>query len=307
VRSEGALHRRRHRKIAVVVASGEILDGDQPPGTVGGDTLATTLRDARHDDDVAAVVLRIDSPGGSMLASEFIRREVAALRQAGKPVLASMGSVAASGGYYIAMEADRILAQPTTITGSIGVFSVVPTFERTLAQAGVTSDGLGTTRLAGALRLDRSLTADVREIMQASVEHAYRTFVGKVAAARGREFDVIDSVAQGQVWTGAEASKVGLVDRLGTLDDAVRQAAELAGLGGKKYDVDWYQPDWSWRDRLLADLRVRAGAWMDDLVPAITLPTRLPGIAGVWREAQRFQRIAARPGTLQAYCACTLE
>lgn len=307
VRSEEALQRRSRRKVAIVVASGEILDGDQPPGTVGGDTLASTLRDARHDDTVAAVVLRIDSPGGSMFASELIRREISALKEAGKPVLASMGSVAASGGYYIAMEANRILAQPTTITGSIGVFAIVPTFERTLARAGVTTDGLGTTQLAGALRLDRALSADVREILQASIEHAYRTFVGKVAAARGRGFEVIDSVAQGQVWTGTEALHVGLVDELGTLDDAVRQAAELAGLAGSKYDVEWYQPEWSWRDRLLSELRARAATRIDGLLPAIPLAPRLPGISGIWREMLRFQRIAARPGTPQLYCACTLE
>lgn len=307
MRSEEALHRSARRKIAVVVASGEILDGEQPPGTVGGDTLAATLREARYDDEVAAVVLRIDSPGGSMLASEFIRREIAALKETGKPVLASMGSVAASGGYYIAMEADRIIAQPTTITGSIGVFAIVPTFEHTLERAGVTTDGLGTTRLSGALRLDRSLTPDVREIMQSSVEHAYRTFVGKVAAARRRDVEVIDSIAQGQVWTGTAARDAGLVDRLGTLDDAVRQAAELAGLGGRKYDVDWYQPEWSWQDRLLADLRSRAAGWAGDLVPAMRLSRRLPGVAGAWREALRFERIASRPGTVQAYCACTLE
>ncbi len=307
VRSEEALHRRPQRKVAIVVASGEIMDGEQPPGTIGGDTLAATLRDARYDEAVAAVVLRIDSPGGSMLASEFIRREVSALKEAGKPVLASMGSVAASGGYYIAMEADRIVAQPTTITGSIGVFAIVPTFDRTLARAGVTTDGLGTTQLSGALRLDRALSADVREIIQSSVEHAYRTFVGKVAAARGRGFDVIDSVAQGQVWTGAEARRVGLVDGLGTLDDTVRQAAELAGLAGSKYGVEWYQPEWTWRDRLLAELRARAAIGVSAWMPSVSLAPRLPGVAGVWREVLRFERLAARPGTLQLYCACTLE
>ena len=224
-------------------------------------------------------------------------REVAALKDAGKPVVASMASVAASGGYYIAMEADRIVAQPTTITGSIGVFAIVPTFERTLARAGVTSDGLGTTQLSGALRLDDLSDPEVREIMQASVEHAYRVFVGKVAAARGREFDVIDSVAQGQVLTGAEATKVGLVDRLGTLDDAVRQAAELAGIAGKKYDVDWYQPDCGAGATACSRwLPARAVASVGALVPVVTLSPQLPGVAGVWREALRFGRIAARPG-----------
>jgi protease-4 len=307
VRSEAALHRERPRKIAVVVASGEILDGDQPPGTVGGDSLVQTLRDARNDDDVAAVVLRIDSPGGSMLASEFIRREIEALQRDDKPVVASMGTVAASGGYYIAMEADRILAQPTTITGSIGVFAIVPTFERTLEKVGVTSDGVGTTRLAGSMDLGRSLSPEIRDILQASIEHAYRTFVGKVATARGREFDAIDSVAQGQVWTGAEAVKVGLVDRLGTLDDAVVEAATLAKLTPKDYELEWYRPEWSLTDRLLADFRARVAAGVADLSPELAVPRRLPGYAAALREWRRVGRIAARPGTVQAYCACSLE
>ena len=176
MRPKHALHLDGDR-IGVVVASGEILDGEQPPGTVGSDSLVRLLREALHEDDIKAVVLRIDSPGGSMFASEVIRREIDALRKAGKPVVASMSSVAASGGYYIAMDANEIWASPATLTGSIGVFAVFPTVERTLDKFGITIDGVGTTPLADSLRLDRSLQRQAKEILQSSVEHTYSVFV----------------------------------------------------------------------------------------------------------------------------------
>ena len=206
------------------------------------------------DDDITAVVLRIDSPGGSILASEVIRREVAALRAAGKPVVASMGTVAASGGYYIAMDADKILAAPTTITGSIGVFAVIPTFQRTLDKIGVTNDGFGTTRLSGQSDLDRALGPDTKVILQASVEHAYRNFVESVAEARKRRFEEIDSLAQGRVWIGEDAKAAGIVDHLGNVDDAIAEAAKLAKLGDD-YDVRWMEPELSWREELVMHLR----------------------------------------------------
>ena len=220
------------------------------------------LRDVRNDDDLAAVVLRIDSPGGSIMASEVIRREIAALRAAGKPVVASMSTVAASGGYYIAMDADRILAAPTTITGSIGVFAVVPTFQRTLDKIGITNDGFGTTRLAGQTDLDRGLGPDAKEILQASVERHYRTFVEGVATARKRRPEEIDSLAQGRVWTGADAKAAGIVDELGGIDDAIADAAELAGLDDDEYDVRWMEQEHTWRDALAWRLR-GAAAWVD--------------------------------------------
>ena len=235
VRPKHALHLDGER-IGVVVASGEILDGEQPPGTVGSDSLVRLLREALHEDDIKAVVLRIDSPGGSMFASEVIRREIDALRKAGKPVIASMSSVAASGGYYIAMDADEIWASPATLTGSIGVFAVFPTVERTLGKFGVTIDGVGTTPLADSLRLDRTLHDQAKEILQSSVEHAYSVFVGNVATARKKSFDDIDAVAQGRVWAGADAAQHGLVDHLGSYKDALNAAAKLAKLG-KDYKV----------------------------------------------------------------------
>ncbi len=230
VRPARALHLDGDR-VGVVVASGEILDGEQPPGTVGSDSLARLLREALYEEAIKAVVLRIDSPGGSVFASEVIRREVDALRKAGKPVVASMSSVAASGGYYIAMDADQIWASPATLTGSIGVFAVFPTVERTLNKFGITIDGVGTTPLADSLRLDRSLSEGAKDILQSSVEHTYTEFVEHVATARGKSFDDIDAVAQGRVWAGADAAQHGLVDHLGSYKDALNAAAKLAKLG----------------------------------------------------------------------------
>lgn len=302
VRSEDGLARHAGQSIAVIVASGEILDGEQPPGLVGGDTLAALLRDVRLDDDYAAVVLRIDSPGGSMMASEVIRREVASLRDSGKPVVASMGTVAASGGYYIAMDADRIYAAPTTITGSIGVFAVVPTFQRTLGKVGVTSDGFGTTRLSGQMDLGRELGPDAREILQASIEHHYRLFVDRVAAARKRRPEEIDSLAQGRVWTGADARAAGIVDELGGVDDAIAKAADLAGLG-EDYDVRWMEQEMSWRDTLV--LRLRGGiAWLVDAVA----PRRatLPRLGYALERARALLALAAA-GKPVYLCSCELE
>lgn len=229
----------KDKNIAIIVASGEILDGYQSPGTVGGESTTDLLERARKDETVSAVVLRIDSPGGSVFASEVIRQEVLALKEAGKPVVASMGSVAASGGYWIAMSTDQILATESTITGSIGVYGMFPTFERTLATIGIHTDGVATSVVAGALRPDRTMNADTRRIMQALVEDDYQRFVSQVAADRGLEIDAVDRIAQGQVWTGREALSNGLVDELGDLDEAIRVAAGLAGLEeggyGKRY------------------------------------------------------------------------
>ena len=235
--------------IGVVVASGEIQDGDQPPGTIGSESAVRLLRQARYDDSVKAVVLRIDSPGGSMLASEVIRREIDAVREAGKPVIASMSSTAASGGYYIAMDADEIWASPATLTGSIGVFAVFPTFERTLEKFGVSTDGIGTTPLSGALDLTRTLKDEPKQILQLSVDHAYSTFVGHVAAAREKSFEDIDAIAQGRVWAGSDAAQNGLVDKLGSYRDALDAAAARAGLG-KDYKVEYMEPPLGWRQAL---------------------------------------------------------
>jgi protease IV len=302
VRSERAMDEHGGKAVGIVVASGEILDGEHSPGIVGGDSLAKLLRKAREDDDIGAVVLRIDSPGGSIMASEVIRREVAALRKSGKPVVASMSTVAASGGYYIAMDADKIVAAPTTITGSIGVFAVIPTFQRTLDKIGVTNDGFGTTKLAGQTDLDRGLGPEAKAILQASVEHAYRTFVENVADARKRRPEEIDSLAQGRVWTGADAKAAGIVDSLGNIDEAISEAAKLAKLEDG-YDVRWMEQELTWRDELVLSLRRTAAIAVDAVAPR---QRPLPGIGQALARARALLALAAE-GRPVYLCACRVE
>jgi protease-4 len=292
--------------VGVVIASGDILDGKQPPGTVGGDSTAQLLRAAREDADIRAVVLRIDSPGGSVLASEQIYREVQALRKDGKPVVASMSDVAASGGYYIAAAADQIIASPNTITGSIGVFAGVPTFSRSLAKLGINVDGLGTTPLAGAEQLDRPLSSDAGRLIQVTVDHAYEEFLERVAKGRGKTREAIDAIAQGRVWAGIDARQQGLVDRLGGYDDAVLEAAARAGLKGS-YGVRRIEPELSWAQQLLFQVRSSGEAWLARIGlahgGALQLLQKLQPLQ---RELARWARLSA-PNTVYAYCFCGIE
>jgi protease IV len=216
--------------IGLVVASGIIYDGEQPPGTIGGDTLAALIREAREVREVDALVLRIDSGGGSAFASEVIRNEVVATRQAGIPVVVSMGSVAASGGYWIAANADEIWATPTTLTGSIGVFSILPTFESTLDKLGINTDGYGTNALTDATRLDLPLDPLAEDVIQQNVESIYARFLAIVAEGRDTEPALIHPIAQGRIWSGITAQELGLVDQLGYLNDAVAAAAQRIGV-----------------------------------------------------------------------------
>jgi protease-4 len=306
VRSQEALSREPSDVVAVIVAAGEILPGEQPPGMVGSDTLAWQLRDAREDEAVKAVVLRIDSPGGSVFASEVIRREVAALREAGKPVVASMSSLAASGGYYIAMDCDRIVASPATITGSIGVIAMFPTFQRTLEKLGVHSDGVGTTALSGELRGDRALGAAMREILQQSIDYEYRQFIGHVAEARKKTVEQVDAVAQGRVWAGADAHGLGLVDELGGYQDAIDLAAELAGIG-EDFSVDYPEAQGGLGEVLGLRIRVRIASLVAPLLPQGVLPTLPAALSPLVAEAQRLSRLAD-PRNLYAYClACSVD
>lgn len=292
--------------LGVVVASGDIMDGDHPPGTVGSESAVRLLRQARYDDKIKAVVLRIDSPGGSMMASEVIRQEIDAIREAGKPVIASMSSLAASGGYYIAMDADEIWASPATLTGSIGVFSVFPTFERTLKKIGVTTDGIGTTPLAGTFDLTRTLQEQPREILQLSVDHAYRTFVGHVAAARKKSFEEVDEVAQGRVWAASDASKVGLVDKLGSYRDALNAAAERAGLD-KDYHVEYIEPSLGWRQALARQTHVLANRISQALVPKGALfSTMQRMLSPIETELETLKRFSD-PAQVYYYCACAVN
>ena len=306
VRSQQALKTKPADTVAVIVAAGEILPGEQPPGMIGSDTLAWQLRDAREDEEVKAVVLRIDSPGGSVFASEVIRREVAALREAGKPVVASMSGLAASGGYYIAMDADRIVASPATLTGSIGIFAMFPTFQRTLDKLGVHSDGVGTTALSSEFRGDRALGTVSREILQQSIEYEYRQFIGRVAEARDKTPEQVDAVAQGRVWAGAEAQDLGLVDELGGYQRAIELAAELAGLGDA-YKVDYPAPPGGLGDALGLRIRAALAGLIAPLLPRDALPPLPAALAPLVAEAQRLSRLAD-PRSLYAYClACSVN
>jgi protease-4 len=221
-------------KVAIIVAKGNILNGTQKPGTIGGDSTAKLLRKARNDKNVKAVVLRVDSPGGSAYASEIIRQEVELLKKAGKPVVASMGTYAASGGYWISAPADKIYAAPSTITGSIGIFGMMMTFEDTLSKVGIYTDGVGTTDISG-FGPTRPMTDGMKQLFQLSINQGYQNFITLVAENRHMTLEQVDAVAQGRVWTGTKAKELGLVDELGTLTDAIVAAADLAKL--ENYDT----------------------------------------------------------------------
>ncbi|MRR12777.1 signal peptide peptidase SppA, partial [bacterium] len=245
-------------KVAVVVAKGSIVDGSAGPGRIGGDSTAALIRQARQDEKVKAIVLRVDSGGGSAFASEVIRRELQLAQEAKKPVVVSMGSVAASGGYWIATSSDEIWASPETITGSIGIFGMFPTIEKPLAKyLGMHVDGVGTTPWAGALRIDRELQPRVGESIQQMINHGYEEFLVRVGKARKMSRDDVDKIARGRVWSGADAKERGLVDKLGGLQDAIASAAAKAKLG-KTYQVTYVEKERSLKEKLMAGLSVRA-------------------------------------------------
>ena len=302
VRSKHALKSKSDAKVGIVVASGEIFDGRQLPGAIGGESTSDQLREARYDNSVKAVVLRVDSPGGSEFASEKILREVQALRKSGKPVVVSMSSYAASGGYYIAAAANQIFASATTITGSIGVFSYIPTFQRTLEKLGVKVDGIGTTPLAGDMRFDRALGPVTKQLLQSSVDHAYQTFLHRVADGRKKSVEEVDKIAQGRVWAGADAQRVGLVDHLGGLKDATEAAAKLAQLGSD-YDVDYIETELSLREQLLMQIRsqaVRVGQLAGLIPPRTDLERFIDPLLEQARTVARFKD----PRGLYSYCWC---
>ncbi|MGB2078798.1 MAG: signal peptide peptidase SppA [Vibrio sp.] len=237
--------------IAVVVASGAILDGQQPVGLVGGDSTSALLKQARLDDSIKAVVLRVDSPGGSAFASEVIRNEIQALQQAGKPVVVSMSSLAASGGYWISMNADKIIAQPTTLTGSIGIFGVITTAENALDKIGVHTDGVGSSPFSKD-GLTTGLSEGAQKAMQLGIEHGYQRFITLVAKGRNMTPEQVDQIAQGRVWTGRDALNNGLVDALGDFDTAVETAAKLAKLD--HHQLNWIEKERSTTEQLVQEL-----------------------------------------------------
>ena len=263
----------KEENVAVIVAVGTILDGSHSPGTIGGDSTAALLRRALKDDSVKAVVLRIDSPGGSVFASEIIAHEILTLRAAGKPVVASMSSVAASGGYWISVVADKIMASKATITGSIGVFAMLPTYQRSLRAVGIASDGVGTTPWSGQLRADRAMSSDAKQLIQLIVDNTYDDFISGVADRRDMDKHAVDLISQGQVWTGADALENGLIDEIGTFEDAISSAAELAGLEAGEYGQKLIETELSSSEQLVLDFLALAQGFGIDPASFVRKPT----------------------------------
>ncbi len=293
--------------VGVVVARGTILDGDQPAGKIGGDTTSALVKKAREDESIKAIVLRVDSGGGSAFASEVIRRELALARQAGKPVVVSMGSVAASGGYWIATASDQIWADPTTITGSIGIFGVLPTFEKPLAKyLGVRVDGVGTTWLTGAYRPDRALDPRFGAVVQNLIDRGYEEFLERVGEARKMSRDEVDRIGRGRIWSGVDAHRLGLVDQLGGLEPAIAAAGELAKLG-QEPKVRWVEKERTWRQKLVQQLLEGAVAIAP---PRASLPhSPLSASARLRATLEELEAMAELddPQGLLAHCFCTVD
>ena len=299
------LHASGKPRVGVIVAAGEILDGEQPPGTIGGDSTTRLIRQARLDSDIKALVLRVDSPGGSVMASEEIYRELKALRATGKPLVVSMSGYAASGGYYIAAPADEIWASPATITGSIGIFAIIPTVDRTLGKVGVSVDGVGTTPLSGQLRIDRPLGAEARALLQSQIDRGYDEFLERVASGRNKTRADIDAIAQGHVWAGTDAARLGLVDHLGSFDEAVKAAARRARL--TDYAPEFIEPELTWSQQLALSFRTMLARQLfrvsADQLALGHLAARLDPIT---REVARLSRFST-PNHVYAYCFCEVR
>ncbi|KEZ75997.1 signal peptide peptidase SppA [Salinisphaera hydrothermalis] len=284
-------------KLAVVTVAGDIVNGESVPGSAGGETVARLIDAARRDDHVAGLVLRVNSPGGSVTAAERIRRAVLAFREAGKPVVVSMAGMAASGGYWVSMNANQIWAEPSTITGSIGIFAIVPTFSKPLNKLGIHTDGVGTTKLSGAMRLDKPLSEPIKTILQAGVEHGYNEFIGHVAKARNMSTDAVNKIAQGRVWSGADAERIGLVDKLGDVTQAEAAAAKLAGLQPDHYQLRVMRPPSDWQAVMQQ--------FFSSHISAALLPAWLS--APVHTDAVDFLRSLTDPHGLYARCFCRLQ
>ncbi|TAM11593.1 MAG: signal peptide peptidase SppA [Nevskiaceae bacterium] len=287
------------KRIALVVVQGAIVDGQSGRDSAGGDTIAGLLDDAARDKSVAAVVLRVNSPGGSVTAAEKIRRATLRVKAAGKPLVVSMSTMAASGGYWISMDADEIFAEPTTITGSIGIFGVLPNLTKPLNKLGVYSDGVGTSPLAGAFRVDRPLTAAEREIIQSQINYGYTLFTAGVARGRKLPLATVQNIAQGRVWSGQAAKKLGLVDAFGGLHAALEAAAQRAKLAPGAYAVKRFSPAPSFMQLVKTRFDIHASSMLGvDVLPA------------AWRAPlQRAARLLEHfndPRGAYAYCFCSI-
>ena len=297
----------RSQNVGVIVAAGDITFGSPPPGSIGSESTSLLLRRALHDDSVRAVVLRIDSPGGSAFASDVIANEIDALRAAGKPVVASMSSVAASGGYWIAAGADRIIASPATITGSIGIFGMVPTFQRTLDAVGVNVDGIGTTIWSGELRPDREMGDHTKQLFQTIIEDGYRDFLTRVADNRGMGLAEVDAIGQGRVWTGVDALNNGLIDELGNLNEAVAIAAELGGLAEGSYGTRFIEEGLSPTEQLIVEMLESLQRVGVDPKTFAREPSQLERMAGRLEQMLEPMLRFSDPKGVYAHCLCAFD
>lgn len=284
--------------IGVVFANGAIMDGEETQGNVGGDTTAAQIRDARLDPKVKAIVLRVNSPGGSVTASEVIRAELAAARAAGKPVVVSMGGMAASGGYWISTPANYIVANPSTLTGSIGIFGVITTVENSLDSIGVHTDGVSTSPLAD-VSITRALPPEAQLMMQLSIENGYKRFITLVADARHSTPEQIDKIAQGHVWTGQDAKANGLVDSLGDFDDAVAKAAELAKV--KQWHLEYYVDEPTFFDKVMDNMSGSVRAMLPDAFQAM-LSAPLASVASTVKSESDKLAAFNDPQNRYAFC-----
>ncbi len=312
-RAENRVGKSADERIAVLVGSGEIVDADGA-GVISGDKMSSLIRKARLDEDIKALVLRVDSPGGSVAASEQIYREINAFKATGRPVVVSMGDLAASGGYYIAAPADEIWASPATITGSIGIFGLFPTAPRAVKNLGIGTDGVGTTPLSGELRIDRPIGPAASQLLQSVIEHGYEDFLARVSGGRKMTRDQVDAIAQGRVWSGRDAKRLGLVDNLGSLDDAVNAAAKRAKLVDGKWSRDYLEPDKNFAQQLVSSVRAWAARALlqgVDLGLSGVDTEALAALQAVRREFSPVEREMLRlragavPGRLYAHCFCT--
>ena len=293
--------------VAVVMAVGSIRNGSQPSGSIGGDSTAALLRQALSDDSVKSVVLRVDSPGGSVFASEVIAHEIQALQAAGKPVVASMSSVAASGGYWISVVADRVIASPATVTGSIGVFGMFPTYQRSLDAIGVATDGVGTTPWVGQLRPDREMSAGMKELFQLIVNDTYDDFISGVADKRAMGKHAVDQVAQGQVWTGRDAIEHGLIDELGNFEDAIRIAAELGGLEEGEFGQKLLETKLSPTEQMILDFLALSRSTGFDVTALVRGPGTLETFANNLQDLLAGLAQFNDPKGIYSHCFCEID
>ncbi|CNF93809.1 signal peptide peptidase SppA [Yersinia frederiksenii] len=285
-------------QIAVLFANGAIMDGPQTPGNVGGDALAAQIRQARLDPKIKAVILRVNSPGGSVSASELIRSELAALRAANKPLVVSMGGMAASGGYWISTPANYIIANPSTLTGSIGIFGVINTFQNSLESIGVHTDGVATSPLAN-VSMTKDLPPEFSQLMQINIENGYKTFIDLVATSRHKTPEQIDQIAQGHVWIGMDAKNNGLVDQLGDFDDAVKKVAELAKL--KTWQLNWFVDEPSLSDLIFGQMSASVQAILPAAIQA-WLPAPISAMAQAVKEQPSLLNTLNDPQNRYALC-----